>query len=101
MDPAIAPLIQRLNVAGIHTHQSCSGHAGAEGHPNAHVWMSGEAVTDQACARLAALPFVDQVARLWGREKFPVVEVLFPGETVPGFGRRCRRIAALAKLEES
>lgn len=95
LDTAIAPLVERLNAAGARTFQSCSGHATAESHPSAHIWLVPEyGVTEYFADAewLSQQPGIEQVALLWGREAEPVFEIVFVGETLPGFQDACNAI---------
>lgn len=93
IDSGILPLLEDLWRHGVVTYQSCSGHVGAESYPSAQLWVDSETLNDEECAKLADAEGIEQVSRLWGRERFPVVEIVFAGETKgPLFGRACSAI---------
>ena len=93
IDMATKPLLKALWSKGIETYQSCSGHEGAESFPSAYLWMGNDSLTDEQISVLVEKPCIEQVSRLWGREKrFPVIEIVFAGETLPLFDDACTEI---------
>jgi hypothetical protein len=93
LDEGIRPLIQYLWDRNIFTYQSCSGHASAASHPSACVWIEQGALDDNLAKALSGTGTVEQVALLYGREKVPVWEIVFPGETLPEqFRLACKAI---------
>ena len=92
IDPAIRPLLEKIWKLGISTFQSCSGHHKAEMHPSAMIWLDNDAISDEQIVALSEIEGVDQVSRLWGRQRSPVVEVIFEGETLPYYKKICKEI---------
>lgn len=92
IDSAIEPLVEALNTAGIRTFQSCSGHEDSESYPSAHVWIEEAALDDKRAQVLSEQSGIEQVAKLFGREKCPVWEIIFIGETNPLFEFTCGTI---------
>jgi len=99
IDEALKPLLGLLWARGIKTYQSCSGHKGAEGFPSACLWTGNDLLTDEQIVALVRKPGIEQLSRLWGREKFPVIEIIFAGETLPLFNNACKAIAKMGIIK--
>lgn len=98
LDPAIAPLVHTLNTNGIRTFQSCSGHADAESHPSAVIWLEQSALLSDGANTLSHMDGIEQVALLYGRATEPVWEIKFAGETLPAFQDAQKAIVDAAAL---
>jgi hypothetical protein len=101
IDPAITLLVQRINERGIRTFQSCSGHADAEGHPSALLWLEPDALSIKGAEQLSEYVGIERVALLFGREVVPVWEVEFSGETLPEFQQAQDAILSLLQQPTS
>jgi len=87
LDPWMVPHLETLNaIGGVETLQSCSGHefgewraaSGETGEVDGVLWFRATRLfRDSRLELLSAVRGVDAVAKLYGREDFPVVEVLF------------------------
>lgn len=99
IDQRIQPLLDRLWAEGIVTYQSCSGHVGSEGFPSAHIWLSNNSLSDTHIAELSRKLGIEQISRIWGREKEPVIEIVFAGETLRLFRTACREILRTVEFE--
>lgn len=87
LDPWIVPWLERLNaIPGVETLQSCAGHeygetraaSGETSETDGVLWFRATSLfQDQHLVLLSAVRGVDAVAKLYGREEFPVVEILF------------------------
>ena len=92
IDRAIGPLLEKIWKLGISTFQSCSGHMKAEGFPSALIWLDNDAISDEQIVAISEIEGVEQVSRMWGRERSPVVEIIFEGETLPRYKKICKEI---------
>ena len=89
-DPAIRTILVQLNKLGVFTLQSCAGHKEGDTRlassekfwSDSLIWFDGRLSlwTDAFCLSLLNLEGIGLVSRLYGRELFPVVEVIFPLE---------------------
>lgn len=95
LDPMIAPLIEELQRRGFRTLQSCSGHTDAESYPQGCLWIHGDDVTHEQLVALADVPGVDEASRLYGREAFPVAEVVFAGEMNGRYSDVCEGVLSI------
>lgn len=99
IDLAILPLLNSIWKLGINTYQSCSGHKDAEGFPTAHLWLDNSSMDDNQIDTLSRKPGIEQISRIWGRESFPVIEILFAGEASPLFAVASESILEVLKNE--
>lgn len=77
-DRAMVPYVEALLKHGVRTYQSCAGHVDEKGVRHGGVlWFDHPAFSPD---RALDTNEFDQVARLWGRESFPLWEVRFRGQ---------------------
>lgn len=87
LDPWIVPWLERLNaIPGVETLQSCAGHefgevraaSGETSEVDGALWFRAHPILRESRLEiLSAVEGVDAVSKLFGREDFPIVEILF------------------------